>query len=1453
MGHHPISAAAEHAMAFVELQRCFVRVENDQEPTLEISRTWGLRFGGWIDWATLCKHRRVVLLAEAASGKSTEFRNQAETLQAAGSRAFFVTIEELADHGFEASLGPASVAAFEQWRGETGDAWFFLDSLDEARLNRKSFEVALKRFARAVGSSLDRTRVFISCRVSDWKGADDRGFIDRLLPAWERAREPEVEADPLLDPLFKEDNSARSRKKQEPDQKLNNLIVVQLVPLSLDQCKTLAIDLGVQHVEAFVKGVEQNGLEAFSERPGDVIDLASYWKDFGKFGSFAHMVEHGVQHKLTETDKYRPDNEALSLHKARQGAERIAAALTLAKSFTLRAPGHDNDAGLAAGALDAAAILDDWTDAERNALLRRGIFAPATYGRIRFHHRSTQEFLTASWLDRLLRGSGSREEIWNLLFANRYGVDTVVPSLRPASAWLALSHDDFRREIIAREPLILIAHGDPKSLSVETRAQLLAAYAAKQAKGEITDDSLDNRDVWMFADSRLAETIREAWMANPNAIFRSNLLRFIREGSIAACADLARGVALDRQTRFSYRIVALQALVACKDAPGLSRAVHDLLSDAANLHSRLSVEAAKILYPDQLSLDELFTLIERGLPPRQFSGEGFGYAIDELYEATPSPQRREFVSRLATLCLSKPFVEWHRRISRRHVELAKHVEPIARREIRTSGDGEPPGHLIRLLMVIERAERERGNDDQGPTLAELLHTKPKILRALFWADVDEQRAHGRPSENNPVYFWQVMTLHRLWHFQESDLGWLEEDLDSRPLEADQRIAFSAILDILRHLVRLDAERPRLEALVKDRPQLQADLISYVTQSPLAVARARREQEEAARHRRRWAEQEERDKESWRKLEQALRDDPGQLRDSQKLKSWKAGVWRLWPLTQWLVQRGGANEETAPTQWRLLQEAYGQPVAEAYRDGMKIHWRATKPLRPKRSDGGAITVKRPNILAFAAIGAEAKEDVDWTSRLSDEEAKRAVLHGCLSERSYPDWLDTLVASHPLIILPVIRQALRHEYLSPAAGISNFLYRYGRGSRPLHPAIQKIAFNLIAAKEPSAPTKYDCMLGMVEKINLTPMQRKKLYRLTEARFAAHHAAQRETEMLWSLAMLLRLDFKQGLAKLESYLNTLPQSEATSPAEKTFAFLFDRHNPTIPSALPNASVEDLERLLQLVYVYVRPEADAQHEGSYTPNQRDHAEMARNSILSALLDRPGADAYRAMCRIADDPVFTMRASRFRELARSKAERDAELPAWTPKEVLTFERQRTAPAKTGIDLLRMVESVIRDIQFQLDKGDASSRRLLQRAQNEDEVQNWLAEQLNLRARDRFHAFREAEVATGDKPDIIVASTSAPWEVAIEVKHSKNWSLRQLDKALRIQLAEDYLKPEPRRQGILVITHHLARQWRDTETNELMTFVDLIRRLAATAASIERNSSGSIDVKCVGIDSSEPQ
>jgi hypothetical protein len=221
----------------------------------------------------------------------------------------------------------------------------------------------------------------------------------------------------------------------------------------------------------------------------------------------------------------------------------------------------------------------------------------------------------------------------------------------------------------------------------------------------------------------------------------------------------------------------------------------------------------------------------------------------------------------------------------------------------------------------------------------------------------------------------------------------------------------------------------------------------------------------------------------------------------------------------------------------------------------------------------------------------------------------------------------------------------------------------------------------------------------------------------------------------------------------------------AEQALGALFDRHDPLVSGDLENASVESLGALLRLAYAHVRPEQDIVHQGAFSPGPRDKAESARDAVLTVLLHRPGADAFRAMRALADDPIFRLRARRFQELAREKAERDAEPPAWTEREVATFEKEWTAPVKTGADLFRVLMGVLDNIQHDLVHGDVTSRPLLQRAKDEDEVQNWIVEQINHRSRGRLHAHREAHVALGDKPDVIVASTAAPCEVAVEIKH----------------------------------------------------------------------------------------
>jgi len=693
-------------MTFVDLNRYFFPITNEEQLDLEINRFWGKTLGGWHDWDELLKRERVVLLAEASSGKTEEFNNCTQKLLSQKKAAFFIRIEDLADDGFLQSLDPNAASVFEKWQKGFEEGYFFLDSVDEARLNRKRFDRALIKLSQKIFHSLDRSRIFISCRVSDWNGKNDEETIKQVLPipVIESTKEKIVDPEAaLLDPIFENQNNDHEMEKKD-EKPETGLTIVRLAPLDEEQQKKFAHDFGIEDISDFNNSIWQNGLENFAGRPGDLIELAEYWKSYKKFGTLSEMTEHTIVQKLTEQDAYRPDNETLTPQKAREGAERIAAALTLGKIFTLKAPGQNSDPELAAGALDTKKILNEWTDAERNALLRRGIFSPATYGRVRFHHRSTQEYLTAQWMNNLLE-KFSTPEIFKILFAEIYGVETVVPSLRPVSAWLAIYRSDIREEILNRDPLILIQHGDPGVLPIETKQRLLCAYAEKYEAGDIANDSLDRRALWMFANHDLAETINDVWGVCTHYEFRGDLLRLIREGSMIACSGLLSKVALDKTTSSYLRILAVQALVEIKCKRVLFRIADNLVKEACKINAGLASRLACELFPEYLDIEQLITLISKTQPPVEGSTYGFGYSLEQLWEKCPKKWRETFVERISKLTLSKPFVESYQRISKKYRFLTKKFNLIARQLIIDLGDTEPSSGLIALLMAMERVKR----------------------------------------------------------------------------------------------------------------------------------------------------------------------------------------------------------------------------------------------------------------------------------------------------------------------------------------------------------------------------------------------------------------------------------------------------------------------------------------------------------------------------------------------------------------------------------------------------------------------------------------------------------------------------------------------------------------------------------------------------------------------------
>ncbi len=130
-------------------------------------------------WDVLLKSPRVLIVSEAGTGKTFECRQQQKTLWAEGKAAFYVELSALASTSLPDLLSGEESKRFRAWLDSQADvATFFLDSIDELKLTRGSFEAALKRLNHTVYSHLNHIHIAITTRPTPF----DRHLILQYLP-----------------------------------------------------------------------------------------------------------------------------------------------------------------------------------------------------------------------------------------------------------------------------------------------------------------------------------------------------------------------------------------------------------------------------------------------------------------------------------------------------------------------------------------------------------------------------------------------------------------------------------------------------------------------------------------------------------------------------------------------------------------------------------------------------------------------------------------------------------------------------------------------------------------------------------------------------------------------------------------------------------------------------------------------------------------------------------------------------------------------------------------------------------------------------------------------------------------------------------------------------------------------------------------------------------------------
>ncbi|MGZ5908800.1 MAG: hypothetical protein ACXWLB_02925 [Reyranella sp.] len=189
----------------IELDRCFVECREGAQSDPDVIAQYGLTDGS-LGWTDLLTRRRVVFLAEAGSGKTTEMKARSRLLADSGQPAFYATVEDVGRKGLERALRPADRPALAAWRSSEEEGWLFIDSVDEAKQSGLRLRTALHAIAEAIMGAERRTHVVLSGRYTDWQFRGDLiHFREELgIPADEALPPPPTPDELVISTIYRE-------------------------------------------------------------------------------------------------------------------------------------------------------------------------------------------------------------------------------------------------------------------------------------------------------------------------------------------------------------------------------------------------------------------------------------------------------------------------------------------------------------------------------------------------------------------------------------------------------------------------------------------------------------------------------------------------------------------------------------------------------------------------------------------------------------------------------------------------------------------------------------------------------------------------------------------------------------------------------------------------------------------------------------------------------------------------------------------------------------------------------------------------------------------------------------------------------------------------------------------------------------------------------------------------
>lgn len=1430
---------------FVPLNRTFHELSKYARESDEADLSGAFHVGKRLEWSDIIQEYRVVILSEAGSGKTEEIRNITQKLHDQGSPAFFIRLEHV-PNDFEDAFEIGGYEKFQEWLASGEEGWLFLDSVDEARLrNPGDFELAIRKLGRQISIAKDRAHIVITGRITAWRPKTDLELCAQHLQLVVRTTAMSTqEQTEVATPA----GSLRTKERdasQEPPFK-----IVTLDDLSQDQIELFARAKGVTDTAAFLRAVERAEAWSFTSRPQDLEELTEFWIDQGRIGGRLELMRNSINHRLSERDQDRADAQPLSAQDARQGAKLLAAAATLAQLPTICVPdGADNSKGI-----PVRELLPDWDDKKQAIFLSRPIFDEAIYGTVRFHHRSVREYLAAEWLADLLSRETSRRKIETLLFQNQYGLDVVVPKLRPVLPWLAILDQKVREWLRKIAPEVIFEGGDPSQLPLEMRRTILYEVCEQMAHGTSNWSVSDYASVQRFSSPDLADDIKSLiGKYSENDELVGFLLRMIWLGEVVAALPEAKAIAFSGSTSIYTRIAAIRAVKATGSDNDVEELRQAFLGEAAELDRDWLAELVQDAKPSSDSITWLLSGLEKSQEKRRFSVDRLTDAVEKFVQATDIDSLHKLVGGFHDLLERSPVIE------RRHCEISQRfswlLKPACQAVERLIRERHPTALQPASLRILHKLVTSYDYDADGVRREEfdfstLVPEWTALNRTLFWHEVEQVRAQRDKKRGERVDdFWRVSMFGAFWRFGSEDFEYATDQIASQTLIDNKLVALSVAFRIYVESGRPRAWREQLKKRVAGDKRLSDRLARYL-KPPAQGADARRwKQQEATWKRRAQARERKEAKyhEDWKKW---LANNVAKLRDHGFAHPHLISNGQHY-LHEQMRKKNEQSTRWTDGDWKSLIDHYGEAIARAFRDGVVAYWRHYKP---KLQSEGAPTNSTPfpAIFGLTGIAIEARETADWASSLTPKEIDLACRYASHELNGFPTWFPTLFEKHFQPVGDFLLNEIKYE-LSTAKRDTEPHYILSDVSWSGEWAWNQIApslVDLLSETEPVSLSSLRKILTIVQGSSVPDEQIRELAS-KKCRSLRRHDHLALWYAIWTgvdpgaaipalatrIAKMAKPKDRTGFAM--NYVTQLSGRRRDSGARVRDAFRTPQH---------------LKLLYLLMHKYIPRKDDINRAGTgvYSPSLRDNAQEARDSLFSILNEIPGKEAFIALGEIANEHPEESSRSRFAFHAKRKAEQDSDIDPWSPKQVHEFHEKLERTPSNHRELAELAVMRLLDLKDDLENGDSSIARILKNVNLETDMRNYLGRELRDKAFGRYSIPQEEELADARKPDLRFHGAGFDSPVPVEIKLADNWTGPDLSERLQNQLCGDYLRDNRSARGIFVLVYRGEKTaWDVPGSTNRVDFAGLVSALHAHWERISSSFPSIDDVVIIGIDLTE--